>query len=374
LADRRPNIVRAATVFYAVVIAGSCVYAFAFGHFDVLLGERAPDMTSLLQGVMLGLLIVGLSHLAHATLRSVRRASTMMARMLGPITVAQAIRLAVLSGFGEELAFRGALWPHLGVVGGAVLFGLLHTVPVRALAAYPIFAFLAGLVLGLLREQSGSLWPAVVCHFTVNALNLAWIGRQGRTQLTRPPRQHPDTPSEIAAQSELLPLDQEVSDDFPRTLWRYHLRLELDGTDRANLPDCLEGEELAIFAVVPREQVYAQLRDGVFVFQATFAEPLSPFPEDVAALSAYLFQVVTGVEVAERFVEDGTTDDARAWKITARRGEWVKVPLLVDESEPGRFDVDPDREDIEVIAAQWHSYPRWFQDGMRFKYPSLREL
>ena len=69
----------------------------------------------------------------------------LMARMLGPLTPAQAIWLAMLSGFGEELLFRGALWPHLGLVGGAVLFGILHTVPVRGLAFYPVFAFLAGL-------------------------------------------------------------------------------------------------------------------------------------------------------------------------------------------------------------------------------------
>ena len=39
-----------------------------------------------------------------------------------------------------------------------------------------------------------------------------------------------------------------------------------------------------------------------------------------------------------------------------------------------RYDVDPDREDLEVIAARWAEYPRWFQDGMMFKYPRLRDL
>ena len=69
-----------------------------------------------------------------------------MAHMLGPVSVLQAVWLALLSGFAEELLFRGALWPHLGLVGGAVLFGVLHTVPVRSLAFYPVYAFLAGLV------------------------------------------------------------------------------------------------------------------------------------------------------------------------------------------------------------------------------------
>jgi hypothetical protein len=87
-----------------------------------------------------------------------------------------------------------------------------------------------------------------------------------------------------------------------------------------------------------------------------------------------LFQPVTGLEVAERYSDEETTDDVRAWKIVARRGEWVKVPLLVPPPEEGRFVIDADREDTEVLAAQWQSYPRWFQDAMRFKYPRLRDL
>ena len=69
-----------------------------------------------------------------------------------------------------------------------------------------------------------------------------------------------------------------------------------------------------------------------------------------------------------------TTDDVRAWKIVAQRGEWVKVPLLVPPPEEGRFLVDVDLDDTEVIAAHWREYPRWFQDAMRFKDPRLRDL
>jgi membrane protease YdiL (CAAX protease family) len=371
------SIVRFATLFYAGATALACLYAWIFGHADRLLGDAPPTGRSLLEGLFLGLIIVGVSHAAHAAFRSVRQASALMGQFLGPLTAMQAVWLAVLSGFAEEIFFRGALWPHTGLVGGAILFGLLHTVPARALMGYPVFAFLAGLVLGLLREQSGSIWPAVLCHFVVNALNLAWLGRmetrrRSRLRAARVAQEPPPAlPIETA---ELLPVDQSVDEEFPRTVWRYHLRLDLTGTDRHSLPDCLEEEQLAMFAVVPREEVYRQLREGRFVFGATFAEPFAPFPEDLAALSAYLFQIVTGVEVAERFVDEKHTDDVRAWKISARQGEWVKVPILVEETEPGRFDVDPDREDTEVVAAHWNDYPRWFQDGMRFKYPRLREL
>ncbi|MHC4939260.1 MAG: lysostaphin resistance A-like protein [Planctomycetota bacterium] len=364
--------VRLASTFYGAVIAVAWIYALAFGH--PLYGTRSPTPMFLLQGLLLGLIIVGLCHAGYALLRPVRRASMMMAKILGPIRIRDAIWLALLSGLAEELLFRGALWPHLGLIGGAVLFGILHTIPVRALAGYPIFAFLAGIVLGLLREQSGSIWPAVVCHFTVNALNLAWLGRLERKRLGHRVLTLEAEPSEKGQEAEPLPVPQEVGEEYPRTVWRYHLQVEISGTDRMTLPECLEAEDLALFQIVPREEVYRRLADGVFDFSEAFDEPFIAFPDDIAAISTYLFQVVTGVEVAARMVDENTVDDMRAWKISSRRGEWVKVPLVVEESAPGVFDVDPDREDTEVMAAHWDEYPRWFQDGMRFKYPTLREL
>ena len=58
-----------------------------------------------------------------------------------------------------------------------LLFGLVHVLPRRALWIYPLFALLAGLLFGLLREGTQSLWPCVLAHVTVNALDLAWIGQ-----------------------------------------------------------------------------------------------------------------------------------------------------------------------------------------------------
>ena len=53
-------------------------------------------------------------------------------------------------GVGEELLFRGALWPHLGLPGTTFLFGLVHIIPRKQLWGYPLFALGAGLLLGLL--------------------------------------------------------------------------------------------------------------------------------------------------------------------------------------------------------------------------------
>ena len=75
---------------------------------------------------------------------------------------------------GEETFFRGyaygVLRARFGVVGGigasALLFALVHGLePGAWLPILPV-----GIVLALLVERSGSLWPAIAAHGVVNAL------------------------------------------------------------------------------------------------------------------------------------------------------------------------------------------------------------
>ena len=162
---------------------------------------------------------------------------------------------------------------------------------------------------------------------------------------------------------------------YPITAWQYRLELPIDGADRYNVPDFLDGEELALFHYLPREEAYAQIRDGLLVFDQLLEDPFPHFAEDLAVLSLSLFQIVRGLEIANRFVAEGQIDDVRAWKVVARRGDWVKVTLRVPEPDAaGQVHVDVEADDLELLAAHWTEYPPWFQDGMRRKHPTLRDL
>lgn len=163
-------------------------------------------------------------------------------------------------------------------------------------------------------------------------------------------------------------------DAFPITAWRYHLDLAVNGLDRQNLVDALEGEELDLFVDLPREQAYRDIGAGRLRYAGARAEPAAGFAKDLSILSLFLFEVIRGLEVAERYSAENVTDDVRAWKVLARRGEWVKVPLVVRQDAEGRFVVDAEADDLEVVEARWASYPLWFQDGMRRKHASLRRL
>ncbi|GIW24393.1 CPBP family intramembrane glutamic endopeptidase [Meiothermus sp.] len=86
----------------------------------------------------------------------------------------QALLLAVVSGVGEEVFFRGALqnalWGGwLGVLLQAVVFTALHPVPDRKAWSYPLFIFVGGLLFGASYLLTGSLIPGILAHYLHNA-------------------------------------------------------------------------------------------------------------------------------------------------------------------------------------------------------------
>jgi membrane protease YdiL (CAAX protease family) len=122
-----------------------------------------------LTAVALVVFLLGAAWLSEKTLPSFRYASSLLEQALSrfKITLPFAVTLAALSSVSEELFFRGALLPVLGVWGQAVLFGLMHPMPRRALV-YTAFTFVAGLCFGYATLLTGSLYPAIAAHFVIN--------------------------------------------------------------------------------------------------------------------------------------------------------------------------------------------------------------
>jgi len=83
--------------------------------------------------------------------------------------------LALVSGLAEELFFRGAMQPVLGLIVTSLLFGAVHTGPKRIFVAWSVWAFVMGLLFGLIFEATGSLWGPVLAHVLINDRNLAYM-------------------------------------------------------------------------------------------------------------------------------------------------------------------------------------------------------
>jgi membrane protease YdiL (CAAX protease family) len=77
----------------------------------------------------------------------------------------------------EETLFRGPIHALLGLWPTALLFGLSHGGLRPGMRVWAAFAVLAGVLLGLLADVSGSIWPGVLAHLLVNAVNMHRLRR-----------------------------------------------------------------------------------------------------------------------------------------------------------------------------------------------------
>lgn len=95
-----------------------------------------------------------------------------IARALGPEAV---VPVALASSIGEEILFRGALVPAIGVLLSSVLFGALHQLRGRSRLSWAAFAFVVGLLFAALFRVTGSLVGPILAHALVNGANLRFL-------------------------------------------------------------------------------------------------------------------------------------------------------------------------------------------------------
>jgi membrane protease YdiL (CAAX protease family) len=134
-------------------------------------------VTGILLGLGLGLAIVFLSRLAVYRFEWARALHREFRALLSPLGDFEIVVLATASSIGEEMFFRGALLPIVGLVGSNVIFALLHVGPKARYLPWTISSFVAGLIFSQLFLWTGDLTGAVVAHFTVNFLNLRHVAR-----------------------------------------------------------------------------------------------------------------------------------------------------------------------------------------------------
>jgi membrane protease YdiL (CAAX protease family) len=90
------------------------------------------------------------------------------------------VAVALMAALGEEPLFRGALQPLIGLGFTAALFGLLHATS----AAHVVLAYLLGLLLGWLYQWSGSLWPSIAAHLTIDLATGLLLARTLRQRVS----------------------------------------------------------------------------------------------------------------------------------------------------------------------------------------------
>jgi membrane protease YdiL (CAAX protease family) len=180
-----PRLYGLAWIFYLLLGVSAVVWiGMRRGRIDgTLFLDPARWWIDLVLGAGCGALLLGLWELVGRRLDAGRRFEALLRSVLGTLDASQAVGLALLSGFAEELFFRGAMQDAWGYGWATVLFALLHTGRERGLWLWTAFALIAGAAFGALVLWTGNLLAAIVGHVVVNAVNL--------TRLTRRAEAHP---------------------------------------------------------------------------------------------------------------------------------------------------------------------------------------
>ena len=169
-----PGFYRLAWGFYlALAIAGGIwVSAREGGLPATLFLDPRHWWIDLALGVAAGGVLLGLWRLLKTMLTAGALLEQHFAGLLAGMEPGRTVALAALSGFSEELFFRGAVQGQWGLLPASLLFGVLHTGPGAPFRLWTVFATLAGFALGGLAQWRGNLLASIVAHFVLNAVNL----------------------------------------------------------------------------------------------------------------------------------------------------------------------------------------------------------
>ncbi len=119
-----------------------------------------------LPGLVIGAIFAWLIWTVGSNLSATRQIVALLEQTidLNAIKFRHVLLFSLLAAFPEELLFRGALQPEVGLIVASVIFGALHGLTWM----YFAYATTAGLLLGLLFQVSGTLWLSIGLHFAVD--------------------------------------------------------------------------------------------------------------------------------------------------------------------------------------------------------------
>jgi membrane protease YdiL (CAAX protease family) len=220
---------------YAVAGALAAGVAVALGQDPIrtsswvgLDGLASVGWSLVLGGLLAGATVLASRALSRRTAwaRALHEALRPSVRDAGGVTIAC---MAISSGVGEELLFRGLLVPLVGVVASSVGFGLLHQMRGPSRWVWAAWAGAMGLLFALVFVVTGSLVGAVLAHVAINGANLLYIRdvdprtlglgevskvAGGRSENTGPTRSLPRPPSTTPRTTPASSTDRE-GDDAP---------------------------------------------------------------------------------------------------------------------------------------------------------------
>ncbi len=177
--------IKTGALVYGLLSAAALAWAFGrnepnlFVHPEGFLTARVPlfaaTLVGLVAGLLFGLFVAYLTRVSVYRFEWARGLHMEFRGLLGQMTGTEIWAYASMAALGEEMLFRGAMQPVLGIVPTSLIFGLAHIAWGRKSIPWPVQAIVMGFAFGGLFWLTGNLVAPIVAHFVINYQNLHFI-------------------------------------------------------------------------------------------------------------------------------------------------------------------------------------------------------
>ncbi len=168
----------------------SCIILFAIhGASFFVVTSFQKFLVALALGAGVGVIVQLAQLLLKQFIPALRRLSNYLSIQFEGWTFQEIFFVSLISSISEELLFRAVLQPYLGLWFTSILFGAAHWTGQRELRIWVLFAFAAGVLLGMMAEHPLFGLPGcIAAHYVINLTSL-WI-------LTRKPMNSSSSPDQ----------------------------------------------------------------------------------------------------------------------------------------------------------------------------------
>lgn len=179
---RAPRLSRATVIVVLYGLLGAVAIGWSAWRGDRNIYQYGPQNPTLMAispfvGLAFGLAIVFVTRLLVHSAEWARVLHREFHAVVHELSSKEIFLLAAASSVGEELFFRGALLPVVGLLPSSALFAAMHVRAQWRFLPWTIMSFIMGLAMGFMYMRLGDLGAPIVAHFTINLLNLNYIAK-----------------------------------------------------------------------------------------------------------------------------------------------------------------------------------------------------
>jgi uncharacterized protein len=187
IADKRTFYQLSVVTLYGFGLLGWAIIEFGFDYpfIAIFIGEIpwfTQILTGLAYGIITGLLAVFL--VMQKFFSPSRRYFVALARKLD-LNYSDIIFISLCAGVGEEIFFRAALQPMIGIWPAAIIFVALHgylNPKNLKISVYGIYMVIVSAGFGYLYEYAG-IWSAISAHFIIDVILFSHLKAQAKRNL-----------------------------------------------------------------------------------------------------------------------------------------------------------------------------------------------